>query len=87
MHWNGSRWSLIFVEALGVDVFQYTDWLMLKLSSQVYRGYWQLVSEQECFIGVGGWGSKINLFVYPKSSDIDGLGDILRVSLVDLLDH
>ena len=41
-----------------------------------------------CFIGVGGWGSKINLFVYPKSSDIDGLGDILRVSLVvDLLDH
>jgi len=28
----------ICVETLGVDVFQYTDWLMLKLSSK-YRGY------------------------------------------------
>ena len=58
MHWNGSRWSLIFVEALGVDVFQYTDWLMLKLSSQVYRGYWQLVSEQDMFYRCGWVGIK-----------------------------
>jgi len=40
MHWNGSRWYLIFVETLGVDVFQYADWLMLKLSSQIQRLYW-----------------------------------------------
>ena len=28
---------MIFVKTLGVDVFQYTDWLMLKLSSQLPR--------------------------------------------------
>ena len=80
MHWNGSRWYLIFVETLGVDVFQYADWLMLKLSSQIQRLYWWV--NRVCFIGVGGWGSKTNLSLYiRRARTINGLVDILRVSL------